>query len=140
MINRFTDDNAFLNDFWACPVSYEGMSFLNVGQAFVASKTNDRNERVSICHIGTAREVMLYGQKMKPRPEAEEILIKEELYRQKFSYPVLAAKLLATLPNDLVDGHDWISDPAMLFWQYDLKREKGSNQNGILMMQIRSRL
>ena len=141
MINRFADDYAFLNDFYACPVIYDQMSFFNVGQAFVASKTNDPAERVKISHMGTAREVILHSQKMKSVNDyLQELVIKEELYKQKFSYPLLAAKLIATYPNDLLDGHDWINDPDMLFWQYDLKREKGSNQNGILLMHIRSGL
>lgn len=140
MINRFEGDNAFLNNFWSCPVTYDGMSFLNVGQAFVASKTSNRAERVSISRIGTAREVMVYGHKMLPRPLDVELAIMEDLMRQKFSYPAVALLLVKTIGHELVDGRDWISNPADLVWSYDLKRDKGENNHGKLLMQIRSGL
>lgn len=140
MINRFVDDNAFLNDFFLCPVSYQGMSFYNVGQAFAASKSDDVNERLSIAQMGTAREVIAYSAKLKDRPEVEELEIKEGLFRQKFAYPALAIQLVGTGLQQLIDGKDWITNPPDLFWSYDLKRNKGENQNGKLLMKIRSEL
>lgn len=140
MINRFTDDYAFLNNFWSCPVSYDQMSFLNVGQAFVASKTSDRQERTSIARIGTAREVMVYANKMPHRELEEDLRVMEYLLRQKFEYPVLREKLLATGTQELIDGRDWISNPYDLIWSYDLKRLKGDNHHGKLLMKIRSEL
>lgn len=138
MINRFVDNYAFLNQFWLCPVSYEQMSFLCVGQAFIASKTDNRDERVSISRISTARELMAYKGKFKIRSEEEDLAIMEGLLRQKFEYPEMRKKLIATGNEELIDGRDWISNPEELRWGYDLKRDKGDNHHGKLLMKIRS--
>ena len=140
MINRFDRDYAFLNNYWSCPVSYDQMSFLNVGQAFTASRTNDRKERVRIAQIGTAREVMVYANLLKIRSLQEDLIIMEELLQQKFQYPILREGLSKTGTEELIDGRDWISNPYDLVWSYDLKRCKGDNHLGKLLMKIRSEL
>ena len=140
MINRFEGVHRFLSNFYGAPVEFEGLSYPSVEHAFVAAKTLVQSERVHIAHIGTAREVKAYGQKLKLRPDWEEVKlpIMEELLHKKFAHdkPLLRQALIDTGDQELIEGNWW----GDRFWGVDLKTNQGQNHLGMLLMKIRSEL
>lgn len=139
MIDRFEGVHRFLSNFYTAEVEFEGLSFPSVEHAYVAAKTLDRNERVGIAHIGTAREVKAIGRKLKLRPDWEQVKlpIMEDLVRQKFTrWPMLRQALLDTGDQELIEGNWWHDK----FWGIDLKTREGENHLGKILMRIRQEL
>lgn len=139
MIDRFDGNYRFLSNFWTIAITFEGLSFPSVEHAYVAAKTLDQNERVHICHIGTAREVKAYGQKLQLRPDWDQVKLKimEDLVRQKFSKSItLRDALVATGTQEIVEGNYW----GDKYWGIDLKTGEGENHLGKIIMKVRDEL
>ena len=71
--------------------------------------------------------------------ETFRLQVMEELLRRKFSHPDLAEKLIATYPEELVEGNTWGDQ----FWGATKDRKLGwvgENHLGRLLMQIRGEL
>ena len=137
MINRFEGLHQFLSNFYSIPITYDGMSFLSVGHAYAAAKTTNHNERVHVVHLGTAREVLNYAQKLPAREgwEGMRLDVMEELLRQKFSYPAMRTKLDQTIDHELVYGNS-----PDTFWGINEMTGHGENHLGKLLMKIRNEL
>lgn len=138
MINRFEGAHRFLSNFWFVPVVMDNLVFPSVEHAYQAAKTLDRNDKVRIAHLGTAREAKAYGRKIKLRSDWEnmKLEIMERLVRQKFQNTDLKAKLLATNNEELVEGNYWEDT----FWGVDLKTKIGQNHLGKILMKVRNEL
>lgn len=137
MIDRFDGDYQFLGNFYSIPVTYDMMSFLSVGHAYAAAKTDNRNERNHIAHLGTAREVIGYSRKLKAREGWLEMRvgIMKELLRQKFSYPAMQRKLLSTGTQKLSYGNS-----PDEFWGIIERTGRGTDMLGQLLMEIRQEM
>lgn len=138
MISKFDDQYRFLSNFWFVPIVMDDLVFPSVEHAFQAAKTLDKNDRVRIAHLGTAREAKAYGRKLKLRPDWEEVKlpIMEELLRKKFAWPLLRQALIDTGDQELIEGNWW----GDRFWGVDLKTNQGQNHLGMLLMKVRSEL
>lgn len=137
-IGEFKGENRFLSNFWPCKVSYEGVSYPSVENAYQAAKCADPNERVQFEKLDAAGAKKA-GKTVNLRPDWESVKdgIMRELVFQKFNdNPILGGKLAATGGNRLVEGNNW----GDTYWGVDLATGKGENRLGEILMDVRSGL
>lgn len=132
-ITSFTESYRFLSNFYLCPVQDDrGQEYPSVEHAYQASKTLDPVER-SWFTTGSAAEAKKKGRRITLRPDWDvvKLSVMENLLRQKFAEPSLAAALRATEPSELIEGNWW----GDTYW--GVCRGQGQNHLGRLLMQIR---
>lgn len=137
MIDSFTNDCRFLSNFYPAQVKLDGVAYPTVEHAYQAAKTRDPAEREAIRRAWSAGGAKKLGQKVNMRSDwlVYRETVMEDLLRQKFSVgSALAAELLATGDEELVEGNLW-SD---VFW--GVCRGVGENKLGKLLMKIRDEL
>lgn len=138
MISEFKGKYRFLSNFHPIKVEFEGDSYLSVEHAYQAAKTVDPLERLDIHVAPTAAEAKKRGKKVTLRPEWDDpkfrLATMKALLVQKFNDPDLREALLATYPQELVEGNWW----GDVFW--GMCRGKGENHLGKLLMEIRDDL
>jgi ribA/ribD-fused uncharacterized protein len=144
-IYRFVNEYEFLSNFYPAIIIFEGVRYLTLEHAFVASKTLDKQFRKRIARLpakdaGLAKSM---GRKCKLRPGWDEIKIRmmKDFLFQKFSQEPFKTKLLETGDQELVEGNYWHDN----FWG-DCICEKcdelipGENNLGKLLMEVRQKL
>lgn len=134
-IDHFAGEYAFLSNFYACDVTYDGMGFRSVEHAYQAAKTLDRGDRASIAALVTPGQAKRRGRSVQLRQDWPEVRVSvmAELLGEKFGrHPDLAAKLLATGDASLIEGNTWNDR----FW--GVCQGKGENYLGRLLMAVRS--
>lgn len=134
-IDRFTGDYAFLSNFYACDVTYDGMGFRSVEHAFQAAKTLEHTERARIASCATPGQAKRLGRSVLLRQDWPEVRLSvmAELLGEKFGrHHELAEKLLATGDASLIEGNTWNDH----FW--GVCQGKGENYLGRLLMAVRS--
>jgi ribA/ribD-fused uncharacterized protein len=136
MISKFAGEYRFLSNFYPSVVLYDGFSYPTVEHAYQAAKTFDENEQYSIRHAKTAAEAKKLGKSLSLRSDWEEVKlsIMAKLLQQKFQDKELAAKLISTGDEELVEGNWW----GDTYW--GVCKSKGHNYLGKLLMQIRRQL
>jgi ribA/ribD-fused uncharacterized protein len=136
MIDSFKGENRFLSNFWPAEVQLLGMKFPTVEHAYVAAKTTDLEKRAEIQKVSTAGQVKRLGRTLTLREDWDEIKLSvmEDLVRQKFQHPELAALLLATGDQELVEGNTW----GDTFWGVCF--DVGCNHLGLILMKVRDEL
>jgi len=135
MIDNFRGEYTFLSNFFICPITYEGLNFPSVENAFQASKTLNLSERVYFTRI-SAVEAKREGRKLSLRPDWEEVKIKilTDLIKLKFQIPDLRQRLLSTNNEELVEGNTWNDT----FW--GVCNGIGQNNLGKILMMIREEI
>lgn len=141
MIESFSGPYAWLSNFHASPVEYEGESYRTIEHAFQAAKTFDAAERRSIRDAPTPGDAKRLGRSVCLRPDWEEVKhdIMLQLVRSKFSQAPLRDKLLATGNTELVEGNTWHDK----FWGRCICqrcKRRGANHLGSILMQVRDEL
>ena len=136
MIDSFKGENRFLSNFWPAEVELDGMLFPTVEHAYVAAKTLDPEKRAEIRLVNTPGQVKRLGRTLDLRADWDEVKlgIMEGLVRQKFQHPELAALLLATGDQELVEGNTWDDT----FWGVCF--DVGCNHLGLILMKVRDEL
>lgn len=141
MINIFRDENRFLSNFYPVKISFQGIWFPSVENAYVASKSLKRSDWEKVSQM-SAGESKRYGRKtIELRKDFDDIKLHlmEDFLRQKFSYSDLITKLFNTGNQPLVEGNYWHDN----FWGscYCVKcNNSGNNNLGKLLMKIRGEL
>ena len=135
-IDSFSGEYDFLSNFSPAEVCWAGDSYPTVEHAYQAAKSNDPQVRERFAFLKTPGEAKREGRKIAIRDDWESIKINvmRNLLIQKFSDPVLLAKLKATAPHELIEGN-WWNDT---FW--GVCRGIGKNNLGKLLMEIRDGL
>lgn len=136
MIDNFYGEYRFLSNFWPSPIELDRMIYPTVEHAFQAAKTDNRPERERIAALPTPGSAKRAGRKVALRPDWEhvKVAVMEDLVRRKFSDPDLAARLLATGAEELVEGNTWND----CFW--GVCRGQGRNELGQILMKVRAEL
>lgn len=143
----FRGDKAFLSNFYPCEVyiarSSEGgrVRCPSVEHGFQALKSISSQMRLEIIRCSTPANAKRFARSLPLRPDWEEkkIGFMRSLLIQKFSNPELAQKLLSTGTENLVELNEWHDN----FWgscTCPKCGNKGQNQLGKLLMEIRSKL
>jgi ribA/ribD-fused uncharacterized protein len=123
----------WLSNFYMVEVEYDGEIYPSTEHAYQAAKTMLPAERREIQTASTCGKSKRLGQKVKLRPDWEEIKVEvmRDLLRQKFAQPDLRQKLLATGDQHLVEGNTWED----YFW--GVCNGRGLNHLGRLLMDVR---
>lgn len=145
MIDSFSGEYEFLSNFY--PNDKRSLE-----HKYQALKTFVQPERAKILAALTPRGAKRLGKKATLRPDWEEkkVLLMFLLVSFKFAAdPDLEAKLIATLPETLVEGNDWhdnfwgdchCQEKPGRFGQRPACREPGKNMLGKILMKVRENL
>lgn len=108
----------------------------DVERAFQASKTFDRNERLSVANATSPGESKKMGYKVTLRPDWQTVKndVMLELLIQKFTHPFYKELLLATGDAELIEDNTWNDT----YW--GMCEGVGENHLGRMLMQIREAL
>lgn len=135
-ILKFSGPNRFLSNFVPAEVTFEGVTYPTVEHSYVAAKTLDPLERLSVSPDLTSSKVKALGRKLTLRPDWDQVRLQimENLLRQKFDIPVYKVQLLHTGTAHLEEGNHWNDT----FW--GTCKGQGENNLGKLLMKIRTEL
>lgn len=138
MISSFTGEHRWLSNFWYAEVAMSGQFYPTVEHAFQAAKTTNLEERLQIRNAPSPGAAKKMGRHVTLRPNWVQMKVTamKTLVNDKFTrHPSLAAKLIATGDEELVEGNAW----GDRFWGQS-PVGTGRNQLGIILMQVRKSL
>jgi ribA/ribD-fused uncharacterized protein len=123
----------FLSNFHPATVRLDGVEYRSVEHAYQAAKTLDPSEREHVRSAPTPAMAKERGQGVTMRPDWNDckVAVMRHLLEQKFSDPVLRARLAATGPLELIEGNTW----GDRFW--GVYEGQGQNWLGRLLMELR---
>lgn len=138
VIDRFRGKFFFLSNFFEAEITYNGLTYKNNEAAFQAQKCLSERQKLPFTEYdpGMAKR---RGRHVQLRGDWERVKfgIMEEIVRAKFlQNPELAERLIETGNSRLVEGNDW-GDTT---WGFDIRRKRGENHLGKILMKIRSEL
>ena len=141
-ITEFRGEYAFLSNFYKSPVSFGGLVYPCVENAFQAQKCADGEEKVKYVLQNNPVRAKMMGKKEKlPSDwETRSVGIMEALLRAKFSDPVLAEKLAQTKDAVLVEGNRWHDNKWGRCSCERCRGKESRNLMGALLMKIRGEL
>lgn len=131
VIDSFTYDNAFLSNFYNCPVQFGGYTFQNSEAAFQSMKCPERMKEFTNLSPSSAKAL---GRRVQLRSDWEEVkdYIMEAVCYAKFTQnDDLKQKLIATGDAKLVEGNTWND----IYW--GMCKGKGQNKLGEILMKLR---
>lgn len=133
MIDSFQGEHAFLSNFAASEIEFEGIVFPTVEHAFQAAKTLNMTKRKEIAALPSPGHAKRAGRSVELRPDWEEIKIDVmlECVRKKFQIPELREALDNTGSELLVEGNWWKDT----FW--GICEGRGQNNLGKILMKVR---
>lgn len=136
MIKEFKGQYAFLSNFYACTIDYEGITYPTVEHAYQAAKTLDPKLRKKIAEIKSPAFAKKEGRQLPLRDDWDKIKVKVmfKLLCLKFKQKKFKELLLATKDEELIEGNYWRDT----FW--GVHNGKGHNYLGRLLMRIRRQL
>lgn len=135
-IREFQGQYRFLSNFWPARITVDDVDYPSVEHAFQAMKYYDHNRRFIISRLSTPGEAKRYGRSGPLRAgwDAMKVNAMLGLLYQKFSVPVLRAKLLDTGEAELIEGNTW----GDTFW--GVCKGVGENTLGKLLMEVREEI
>lgn len=142
-IDSFSGEWAFLSNFAACRLKYDGKVFPTSEHAYQAMKTLDPIEYRAIGTAPTAGEAKRLGRKATLRPDWENIKfdVMLDILRIKFGDPWMRAHLMETDDAILVEGNSWHDQ---IYGDCGCGRRScafpGKNMLGKLLMQVRTEI
>ena len=137
MIAEFQGPYRFLSNFFRSPISVKGWKVPTVEHAYQLLKFEDAEQQRWVAEAVTASEAKKLGRQLKPirsNWNADRLQVMRVLLKKKFANPVLRKALLATAPEELVEGNCWNDT----YW--GVCRDRGENNLGILLMELREEL
>lgn len=137
-ILEFKDNYRWLSNFAPCKILHNGYEFDSVEHAYQAAKCARHEDIIKFVDIEAGYAKRL-GRKIIIRPdwEAVKIPIMRELLTQKFLLNYhYGDMLLYTGNRDIQEGNRWNDK----FWGICLKTNKGKNNLGKLIMELRTEL
>jgi ribA/ribD-fused uncharacterized protein len=134
MITKFHGNYRWLSNFTPCKVTYDGIEYDCIENAYQASKTLNLEDRLEFQDI-TPWKAKRLGSNLEIRNDWEHIKvpIMRDLLIQKFAAPAFKKLLLATGRQEIQEGNLWNDT----FWGFCLSTNKGKNILGKLIMEIR---
>lgn len=135
-IERFTDEFAFLSNFYPSTISHEGKLWPTVEHAYAAEKTFDAEEKERIRKAETPGRAKSMGRAASLRPDWDSIKVDvmRKLVKEKFRNPILREMLLATGDAELIEGNNW-NDTF-----FGVCRGQGQNWLGRILEEVRDEI
>lgn len=141
-IDSFTGDHAFLSNFFAARIDYEGVYYATSEHAYQATKTMFRTWRTKIAQAPTPHLAKKLGRKVPLRHDwpMVKVPVMRAVVRAKFTqHPELGKMLSATGDVQLIEGNTWND----AFWGCIRDQAgdwKGQNWLGRILMEVREEL
>ena len=135
MIKEFRDEYFFLSNFFASPLEFEGIRYLNSEAAFQAQKCKTEEEKRTFSYLNPS-EAKRKGRRVGIREDWEEVKddMMYQVVKAKFEQnDDLLDRLLETGFQELQEGNTWNDR----YWGVDLRTGKGLNHLGQILMRIR---
>lgn len=136
MIDSFRGKYRFLSNFYESPIKLGSLVFPTAEHAFQAMKCTTWDETKKFAEIVTPMDAKLAGQKVNLRSNWDTVKtdVMKNILWIKFQDESLRKKLLATTPEELVEGNTW----GDTFW--GICDGVGENHLGRLLMEVRNEL
>lgn len=138
MIDDFRFQYRWLSNFHLCEIQYLGITYPSSEHAYQAAKFDDLNVKIkfSTAFNISCRDAKRLGRKSGAIPNWDDrrIHVMEDILRVKFSIPELSKALIATYPDELIEGNSWNDT----FW--GVCNGVGDNNLGKILMKLRSEL
>ena len=139
MINDFHGRYRFLSNFYPCSIEFEGIIFPSVEHAYQAAKILLYSERIAIAELDKPGDAKRASRRMAIQPNWEEKKygVMATLLKEKFKSGILAQKLKATYPQELIEGNYWHDN---VWGSCNCQRCKGiigQNLLGKILMRVR---
>lgn len=134
MIDSFTYQFAFLSNFYVHPVVYRKVTYRSVEHGYQAAKMASRYDHDLVRDMPTPGQAKRAGRKLRMRADWDEVKldVMRGLLVAKFQDPELRRMLMATYPQQLVEGNTW----GDTFW--GVCKGVGQNHLGRLLMNVRA--
>ena len=135
-ITSFRGKYAFLSNFYAAEVTYDGLTYPTNEAAFQAAKCLNPEERIPFTETKNPVVVKRMGRQVKLRSDWNfvKLGIMEKIVRAKFEeHPDLAEQLVATGDLPIMEGNNWHDT----FWGVDAATGRGENHLGEILMKVR---
>ena len=99
MVHGFDNKYSFLSNFYACQVTYEGITYPTSEHAFQAAKSLDTKAREWVAAAPTPGQAKRRGRAVELRPDWEKVKdqVMLDIVREKFKNEDMRARLLATI-------------------------------------------
>lgn len=135
-IDSFSDQYAFLSNFYLCEVEFEEDIYPSAEHAYQAAKTIDPDVRKMIRELSSPGKAKRAGKNIRIRPDWRNwrTYYMHQILVAKFSIPELREKLLSTGNSILIEGNVWND----IYW--GVCNGRGENHLGKILMEIRSLL
>lgn len=140
MITNFRWEHAYLSNFYAIPIQYNGFVWRSAEHLFQAFKASNAEDVERIWSASSAKEAKHLGKIITLRADWETIKldVMRIVVANKFSqHPYLRAKLLSTGKKELIEGNSWHDN----FWGactcYNCRNKVKLNWLGKILMETR---
>ena len=135
-ISGFNGQWRFLSNFYETPITYEGVTYPSVENAYQAAKTISHEERLGFRNI-TSKEAKSLGRKVKIREDWEKLKLKvmRDLVYEKFTRNRKLCSALVLTGDAYIEETNWWGDK---FW--GTCKSEGENNLGKILMDIREQL
>jgi ribA/ribD-fused uncharacterized protein len=139
MIAKFKKEYAWLSNFAPVKIKLFEIIYPSVEHAYMSMKSNDLEWKKFCSDLkNTASIVKRKSKEIKLKEDWNDIKvdIMRSCIEQKFSQEPYKTLLLNTKNEYIQEGNWWNDD----FWGFDLKKNKGENILGKIIMDIRKKL
>lgn len=144
MINKFKDEHGWLSNFWHVVIMYDSIRYTSVEHFYQAMKFLERELRrliASQTYPGQAKRLAReLKDRMRPEWNQISLVVMEYGLRCKFGDHHLAAKLILTHPQPLVEGNYWHDNFYGNCFCQKCAHIEGQNLLGRLLMKLRTEL
>jgi hypothetical protein len=139
IINKFSDEESFLSNFYPSTLTYKGKEYKTLEHAYQAFKSEDESEQEWIRSMDTPGKAKKNGQKVHLRKDWDEFKdnLMLELLRIKFLDIDLLNQLKNTKGYLLVEGNYWHDNYFGNCDCQNCRNIEGQNKLGKMLMQIR---
>lgn len=139
MIKEFQNEYRWLSNFSPCKIILEGVEYPSVEHAYMSAKSDNKDWKVFCSNpnnkAGDVKRQSKYIQ-LKDNWNDIKLSVMEECINQKFTQEPYKSKLIATGDLYLQEGNRWNDK----FWGVCLKTNKGENNLGKLIMNVRNKI
>ena len=135
-INSFRGEYYWLSNFYPVDIFYKGRLYPSVEHAFMSSKSDSEEWKIFCSDSSNPPgKVKVAGRTVKLVDNWNNIRIQvmRECILLKFSQEPFKSKLLSTGNINIVEGNDW----GDTYWGFDIRKGKGKNYLGRIIMETR---
>lgn len=135
-ITGFSGEYRFLSNFYETSITYEGISYPSVENAYQAAKTINQEERLQFVNI-SSKEAKSLGKKVTLREDWDSVKLQVmwNLIYEKFTRNRKLYTALVSTGEAHIEETNWWGDK---FW--GVCRGEGENHLGKLLMKLRDKI